>query len=311
MKTLSIVLPCYNEELVIENTYRILKNLVDKWIKTRLIYDYELVMVNDGSTDLTIDKMLLLKSVDSKITIVDFRANFGFQSCISAGLFNASGDMIVSIDADLQDDPEKIEEMIQKHYLGFDMVLGVRSNRDSDSFFKRKTAELFYKIMNLLGTKTVYNHADFRLLSKELVDELKKFNEANRFLRALIFKVENKYDVVYYKRTERLAGNSKFNLSAMISLAINGITSFSVTPIRLIFGFGFITFVVSILFLIYLLVLKYLLNETVQGWTSIMFLIILFGSFQSIMIGVVGEYISKTYIESKNRPLYLIRKIYR
>jgi hypothetical protein len=168
-----------------------------------------------------------------------------------------------------------------------------------------------YKIMNLLGTKTVYNHADFRLLSKELVDELKKFNEANRFLRALIFKVENKYDVVYYKRTERLAGNSKFNLSAMISLAINGITSFSVTPIRLIFGFGFITFVVSILFLIYLLVLKYLLNETVQGWTSIMFLIILFGSFQSIMIGVVGEYISKTYIESKNRPLYLIRKIYR
>lgn len=308
-KTLSIVIPCHNEEELIENTYKTLQKLIDGWLNDALISDYEIVMVNNGSTDNTIKKMEELFSRDNKIVIIDLRKNFGYQGSITAGLFNASNDMIVSIDADLQDEPEKIEDMIKEYYKGFELVLGIRSDRSADGFLKRATAQTFYKLIESFGVKSVYNHGDFRLMSKELVNELKKMPERNRYLRSMIFEIESKYSCVYYKRREREKGETKFRPANLIALAVDAITSFSSFPIRLVFFIGLFLFGISILGMIFVAYMKFIVGVPVSGWASMSVFILFFSGLQNLSIGLIGEYISKIYIETKERPIFSIRKI--
>ena len=309
LKSLSIVIPCFNEEDTLLESYKELKPILTFLNKSH-VSEHQIVMVNNGSVDRTLEKMLSLKQMDSNIKIVDLRNNFGYQSSISAGLFNADNDLIISIDADLQDDPSKIKEMIELHYQGFDMVLGIREDRSTDNFFKRFFAEFFYKISNLLGVGTEFNHGDFRLMTKDLVNEIEKYPEKNRYLRGMILLIENKYAKVFYSRRKRQHGYTKFKPFNLISLALEGITSFSVQPIRLIFLLGLLMFLISIVSGVYIIYLHFFEKIVVKGWSSTFVLILFLGGVQNIFIGIIGEYISKTYIETKNRPLYLIRKIY-
>ncbi|TRU02503.1 MAG: glycosyltransferase [Microcystis aeruginosa Ma_AC_P_19900807_S300] len=309
-KTLSVVLPCHNEEKVIRNSYLILKPLLDHW-NNELISDYEIVMVNNGSTDDTIHEMRSIAKDDHKVVIVDLRKNYGYQGSITAGLFYAKNEMVVSIDADLQDDPLKMEDMIKMHYQGYDMVLGIRSARDTDSFFKKHTSQFFYKFSNLMGVKSVYNHGDYRLLSRSLVDNFKLMVERNRYIRGMILELESHYGCVYYERTKRMAGETKFNLYNMVALAVDGITSFSTTPIRYISFLGISMFLIALVGLIYVLYVKLMTNVEVPGWAFITLAILLFGGLQSLFIGIIGEYIAKIYTEVKQRPLFNVRTITR
>lgn len=305
--SLSIVIPCYNEEEVLPVTYTKLTELCSGWVHSGKISGYEIVFVNDGSVDKTIDIMRGFFESDKNVAVIDLRKNFGFQCAISAGLFAAQNEMIVSIDSDLQNDPEKIAEMILKYYEGYEVVLGVRKDRAVDGFFKRMTAQLFYRLLNFLGIPSVYNHADFRLLSKGVVSELKKFPERARFLRSLIFSVESKYACVYYQCSPRKLGRSKFTFSKMFSLALDGITSFSNAPIRLISFFGIVLFFLSLLGLGYAIYIKFFLRAVVPGWTSLMVIMFFFSGIQNLALGIIGEYLSKVYLETKQRPLYIIR----
>lgn len=308
--SLSIVIPCHNEEEVIESTYQELKKLIDQWMK-KIINGYEIVLVNNGSTDRTLDKMLGLLNKDKNIVILDLRRNYGFQGSITAGVYNATKDVIVTIDADLQDDPAKIKDMIEKYNEGYDLVLGVRGNRDSDSFFKRLSAELFYKTLKLFGVKSVYNHGDYRLISKSLVQDFKKFNERNRYIRSMIFEMESKFASVFYNRQKRKAGKSKFNIFNLFSFGLEGITSFSNKPIRFVFFVGVFMFIISMLGIIYATFVKFLFKQQVAGWASTVTIISFFSGIQNLLLAIVGEYISKIYIEVKQRPIFLIRKIYK
>jgi len=307
MKSLSVVIPCYNEEEVIVETCQTIKKFLDG---LEIISDYEIILVNNGSTDNTFEEMNRVYVDDEHIVIVDLRNNFGFQGSITAGLFNAYFDMVVSIDADLQDDYHKIEEMILKHYDGYDLVLGVRKSRNSDSFLKRITAQAYYKFLNRLGVNSVYNHADFRLMSRSLLEDFKNYPEKNRYIRGIITSLESRYACVYYDRVERTKGESKFNVSSLLSLAIDGITSFSAIPIRFISLFGVFMFFVSLLGIGYIFYEKFINNIDVPGWTFIVVSIMLFGGLNSLFIGIIGEYIGKTYIETKERPVFTIRKRY-
>ena len=307
MKSLSVVIPCYNEEEVIVETCQTIKKFLDG---LEIISDYEIILVNNGSTDNTFEEMNRVYVDDEHIVIVDLRNNFGFQGSITAGLFNAYFDMVVSIDADLQDDYHKIEEMILKHYDGYDLVLGVRKSRNSDSFLKRITAQAYYKFLNRLGVNSVYNHADFRLMSRSLLEDFKNYPEKNRYIRGIITSLESRYACVYYDRVKRTKGESKFNVSSLLSLAIDGITSFSAIPIRFISLFGVFMFFVSLLGIGYIFYEKFINNIDVPGWTFIVVSIMLFGGLNSLFIGIIGEYIGKTYIETKERPVFTIRKRY-
>ena len=307
MKSLSVVIPCFNEEEVIVETTQTLKKFLDN---LETISDYEIVLVNNGSTDNTLEEMKRLYLENEHIVIVDLRNNFGFQGSITAGLFNASFEMVVTIDADLQDDYRKIEEMILRHYDGYDLVLGVRKSRDSDRFLKRVTAEFYYKLLNKLGVNSVYNHADFRLMSRSLLEDFKKYPERNRYIRGIITSLESRYACVYYDRVERTRGESKFNLSSLLSLAIDGITSFSAIPIRFISLFGIFMFFISLLGIVYIFYEKFINNIEVPGWTFIVVSIMLFGGLNSLFIGIIGEYIGKTYIETKERPIFTVRRRY-
>lgn len=309
--SLSIAIPCHNEEEVVFSTYETLRNLCEGWKNHTLISDYELVFVNNGSVDKTLDVMLDIYNRDTHAVIVDLRKNFGVQGSFSAGLFEATGDVVVTIDADLQDDASKIEDMIQKYYEGYEMVLGVRMNRDSDTFFKRITAQAFYKMLTMMGIQSVYNHADFRLLSRALVMELKKFPERVRYLRGLIFEVESRYACVYYSRRKRKLGKSKFNVFSLFALAFDGITSFTSAPIRLISVMGFTMFLLSLLGFIYVFYSKFILFRDVPGWASLALIILFFGGVQNLALGIIGEYIAKMYLETKQRPIYIVKKEYR
>ena len=218
-------------------------------------------------------------------------------------------DMVITMDADLQDDIDVIDKMIDEYYSGSEIVYGVRNNRDSDTFFKRGTAILFYKLIALLGVEIIYNHADFRLMSKKSLDALEKYDESNLFLRGIIPKLGFKTGKIYYKRLERRAGVTKYNFKKMVGLALNGITSFSVRPIRLISSIGFVFSLLSIIYLIYVIVGYFTGANYVNGWASTIAFICFFGSFQILCIGIIGEYISKIYLETKHRPKYIIEKI--
>ncbi|MBV9987983.1 MAG: glycosyltransferase family 2 protein [Chitinophagaceae bacterium] len=308
LKTLSVVIPCHNEEAVIESSYATLSGLLRKWVGD-VISDYEIVMVNNGSTDTTMHKMWTLAANDDKVVVVDLRKNYGYQGSITAGLFHADNDMIVSIDSDLQDDPEKIHEMVIKYYEGYELVLGVRSSRDTDSFFKKHASQFFYRFSNMLGAKSVYNHGDFRLMSRRLLENLKNMNERNRFLRGMILELDSRYACVYYERARRMAGKTKFDFYNLLGLAVDGITSFSTKPIRLISFLGIFMFLLSGLGLLYVLYVKLIAKVDVPGWAFTSLIIFFFGGVQSLFLGIIGEYVAKIYTEVKQRPLFNVRTV--
>lgn len=305
---LYVVVPCYNEEEVINETTKRLKEKLETLIKNKVISDKSRVMyVNDGSRDNTWN---LIKEIDSKeklFTGISLSRNRGHQNALLGGLMTAKqyADVVISMDADLQDDINAIDGMLEKYYEGNDIVYGVRSSRKTDSFFKRNTALAFYKVMKALGVDCVYNHADYRLTSKRVLDEFENYKEVNLFLRGMFPLVGFKSDIVYYERHERFAGSSKYPLKKMLNFAWDGITSFSTKPLRLICVLGFIILFISIIIMIYSLVRK-LTGNTVSGWTFLSISIWFIGGLQMISIGIIGEYIGKMYNETKARPRFII-----
>ena len=306
MDRLAIVVPCYNEEEVIDISSKALREVLDDLIaKKKVSEDSYILFVDDGSKDKTWS--LIEKEFQAHPTVKGLKlaGNVGHQFALTAGLMTARewSDVTVSIDADLQDDVNVIETMIDRFHEGFDIVYGVRNSRKTDTFFKRTTAQGFYKLMAAMGVKTVYNHADFRLMSKRAVDQLSKYHETNLFLRGLVPLIGYQTTTVGYDRKERVAGESKYPLKKMLALAFNGISSFSVKPIDLISGLGVGIIAISIIAAIYALV-SYFTGHVEAGWTSLILSIWFLGGVQLLSIGMIGKYIGKIYLEVKNRPRY-------
>ncbi len=312
MDRLAIVVPCYNEEEVLKIASEALRGVIkDLSDKGKVSEDSFILFVNDGSKDRTWELIEEEhKAYPSLVKGVKLAGNVGHQFALTAGLITAKDmcDVSVSIDADLQDDIAVIEEMIDKFHEGKDIVYGVRKKRTTDSFFKRFTAQSFYKFMNAMGVKSVYNHADFRLMSKRALENFSEYKETNLFLRGIVPLIGYETDCVYYDRKERVAGESKYPLKKMIALAFNGISSLSVKPITMITGLGMIIILLSICAAIYALV-SYINGNTAPGWTSLILSIWFIGGVQLLCIGLIGQYIGKIYLEVKHRPRYNIEKI--
>ena len=308
MKTLYIVIPMFNEEEVIDETTKRLRIKVNDLIKKKIISkDSKVLYVNDGSKDKTWEKITQINKEDKLFTGISLSRNRGHQNALIAGLLTAKNyaDVVISMDADLQDDINAIDEMLEKYHNGCDIVYGVRSARKKDTFFKKVTAEGFYKFMKLMGVDIVYNHADYRLTSKRVLDEFSNFKEVNLFLRGIFPLIGFKTDVVYYERAERFAGTSKYPLKKMLNFAWDGITSFSVKPLRFICVLGFLILFISIIIMIYAFIRK-VTGNNVEGWTFITISIWFLGGLQMLSLGIVGEYIGKVYNETKQRPRYII-----
>lgn len=306
---LYLVVPCYNEEEVLIETSKRLLGKINKMInEEKISKKSKILFVNDGSKDKTWDMIEELYNKNSIFSGVNLSRNRGHQNALLAGLMVAKeyADMVISLDADLQDDIDVIEKFVEEYYSGSDIVYGVRSSRKTDTFFKRTTALGFYKFMDKLGVNVVYNHADYRLMSKRALEALAEFKEVNLFLRGIVPLIGYKYSIVEYERHERFAGESKYPLKKMLAFAVDGITSFSVKPIRLISVLGFPIFFISLIALIYSLVVKFL-GKTEVGWTSIVISIWMLGGIQLLSLGVIGEYIGKIYNETKARPRYIIK----
>lgn len=310
MSKVYIVIPCYNEEAVLGETSKQLLALYDKMLSDKLITDEsQIVFVDDGSKDNTWNIISELSTKHMQISGIKLAHNAGHQNALLAGLMTVKDecDCAISIDADLQDDINVIPEFIKKFKDGCDVVYGVRSKRETDTFFKRSSALAFYKIMDMLGTKVVYNHADYRLMSRRALDALSEFSEVNLFLRGLVPLVGFKSDTVYYERNERFAGESKYPLKKMLSFAFDGITSFSITPIRMITGLGAVVSFLAVIAAIYVFVSKFF-GSTSTGWSSIMVSIWFIGGVQLLSVGLIGEYIGKIYKETKRRPRFIIEE---
>lgn len=306
--TLYIVIPCYNEEEVLGETSSQIKLKLEELIsKNKISKDSKIMMVDDGSKDKTWEIIRKLSKEDSMFEGVKLSRNKGHQNALLAGLMTAMEhcDMTISIDADLQDDINAIDKMVDEYIGGSDIVYGVRSSRKKDTFFKRTTAQGYYKVMKLLGVDIVYNHADYRLMSKRALDGLSQFKEVNLFLRGIVPLIGYRYSIVEYERGERFAGESKYPLKKMLTFAFDGITSFSVKPIRFITTIGAIIFIISLLVLIYSLCAKLFFN-TIIGWTSLICSIWMLGGIQLLCLGVIGEYVGKIYFEAKSRPKFII-----
>ena len=309
--TLYIVVPCYNEEEVLPETARRLRAKLEALTAAGRISDQSRVLfVNDGSRDHTWAVISDLHRQCPRVSGADLSRNRGHQNALLAGLMTAKdrADMVISMDADLQDDIDAVDAMVDKYYEGCDVVYGVRSSRKNDSFFKRFTAEGFYRVMNALGAETVFNHADYRLLSRRALEGLAAFKEVNLFLRGIVPLVGYPSAAVEYERGERFAGESKYPLKKMLSFAMEGITSLSVKPIRYITALGFLIFFISILMLIYSIV-RWAHGETVLGWASVICSVWAIGGLILLSLGVIGEYIGKIYLETKGRPRFLIREV--
>ncbi|MCG6553368.1 MAG: glycosyltransferase family 2 protein [Candidatus Magnetominusculus sp. LBB02] len=306
---LSVVIPCFNEEQVIDEVYGRLKILLNSYIEKQLIDDYEVIYVDDGSSDGTLSALKRLAASDKQIKAISFSGNFGHQPALTAGLHHAEGDMAVSLDADLQDPPEIIEQMIIRCRAGADIVYGVRQDRKDDTFFKRTTAVAFYKFMTLMGVNIIYNHADYRMLSRPALEAFKTYGEVNRFLRGMFPAMGFKHSVVTYKRERRFAGTTKYPLKKMVSFAVEGITSFTNFPLRLASVLGFINFAAAAVLGLWAIATK-LKGGAVPGWASIVLPIYLFGGIQLMFIGILSEYVGKIYMEVKHRPLFIIREKY-
>ena len=310
-KSLAIVIPCYNEEAVLEETTKRISKLLDYLISERLISkDSFLLYVNDGSVDETWSMIYRFHQENKYVKGVNLAGNVGHQDALWAGLTVAKdyADMIVSIDADLQDDVNAICEMVKKCYEGCDIVYGVRNERKTDTWFKKNTALAFYKLMEMMGAKTVYNHADFRLMTRRALEYLLQFKERNLFIRGLVPLVGYKTDKVYYDRAERFAGESKYPLNKMYNFAVEGITSFSVRPIRLIFFMGVMFLCISFCVFVWIL-FSYFTGNVVRGWSSIMLSIWFCSGCVLTSLGIVGEYVGKVYVEVKERPRHNVERI--
>ena len=309
--TLYIVVPCYNEEEVLPETARRLGDKLRGLMAAGKISPKSRVLfVNDGSRDGTWGVISRLHAADPLFSGVDLSRNRGHQNALLAGLMTARDrcDMAVSMDADLQDDVDAVDAMLEKYSEGCDIVYGVRSSRKKDTFFKRVTAEGFYRVMNFLGAETVFNHADYRLMSRRALDGLAEFREVNLFLRGIVPMIGYIVGMVEYERGERFAGESKYPLKKMLSFAMEGITSLSTTPIRYITLLGFLIFLVSLLMLVYSIV-RWAHGDTIVGWASLICSVWAIGGLILLSLGVIGEYIGKIYLETKARPRFLIREI--
>lgn len=307
---LYMVIPCYNEQEVLPETSKRLKEKLSTLVKAgKIDPESRIIFVNDGSKDRTWEIIRRLHEEDPVFGGVNLSRNRGHQNALLAGLMTVKdhADMAISMDADLQDDINAIDEMVEKYLNGIDIVYGVRSSRAKDTFFKKATAEGFYKLMNTMGVNTVFNHADYRLMSKRALEGLAEFREVNLFLRGIVPMIGYSTDVVYYERGERFAGESKYPLGKMLSFAIEGITSLSTKPIRMITFLGFFIFLVSIGILIYSLV-RHFMGATIVGWTTLMVSVWAIGGLILLSLGVVGEYIGKIYLETKARPRFLIEE---
>lgn len=305
---LYLVVPCYNEEKVLPITSALFLKKINHLIaKEKISDDSRILFVNDGSRDATWEIIKRLSQEDSHYVGISQSRNRGHQNAVLAGLMEAKdvADITISIDCDGQDDINAIEDMVDAYHDGSEIVYGVRSKRETDTFFKRFTAESFYKLLSKMGVESVYNHADYRLISARVLKEFAKFEEVNLFLRGMIPLVGFKSTSVYYERTERMAGESHYPLSKMINLAVDGITSLSIKPLRLISGLGFFVSFLSFAGVLWA-VMTQLLGHTVAGWASMVCVVCFVGGVQLICLGVVGEYIGKIYMEVKARPRYII-----
>lgn len=311
MKILYLVVPCYNEEEVLpETTKRLIVKFNNLIHEQRIGELSRIVYVNDGSKDKTWTIIEEIVQSNSLFQGIKLSRNKGHQNALLAGLMYAKNkaDIVISMDADLQDDIDAIDAMIDANDKGFDVVYGVRSARKTDTLFKKTTAELFYRLMKTLGADIVYNHADYRLMSRRALDGLSEFDEANLFLRGIVPLIGYPSTIVEYERNERFLGESKYPLKKMLNFAFDGITSFTVKPIRMISVIGFLVFSVSILIMMYFFY-AYFAGKTVAGWATTVISIWALGGLQLLAIGIIGEYIAKTYIETKQRPKYIIETI--
>lgn len=308
MHTIYLAIPCYNEKEVLPETSRQLKEKMFSLINDKKISpDSRIVFIDDGSKDNTWEIISSLHQSDPIFQGIKLSHNKGHQNALLAGLMTLKDrcDAVISLDADLQDDINAFDEMIDKFEDGCEIVYGVRSARKTDTFFKKTTAEGFYKLMNAMGVETVYNHADYRLMSRKALCGLAEFKEVNLFLRGIIPMIGYKSDSVYYERHERLAGESKYPLKKMLAFAMEGITSLSIKPIRLITELGVAIFGVSVIMLIYILV-RHFMGATIEGWSSIAVSVWAIGGLQLLAIGIIGEYLGKIYLETKQRPRFII-----
>lgn len=307
---LYLVVPCYNEEEVLPETSRQLNIKMKSLMNSGLISkDSKIVFVNDGSKDNTWNLIVTLHNEDPIFSGINLSKNRGHQNALLSGLMTVKddADLVISLDADLQDDINAIDEFVKRYHEGYDVVYGVRNARKKDTFFKKTTAIAFYKLMKALGVDIVYNHADYRLMSKRVLNELDNYKEVNLFLRGIVPLIGFRSTIVYYERHERFAGESKYPLKKMISFAIDGITSFSVKPIRLVSSIGLIIFLISLLMLVYFL-LSFSTGNTVPGWTTIVISVWAIGGLQLLATGIIGEYIGKIYLETKARPRFIVEE---
>lgn len=307
---LAIVIPCYNEQSVLPETNRrlgvLLRRLTDAG---KVSTDSQVYFVDDGSTDGTWDLIETLIAAELHVVGIKLSRNRGHQNALIAGLFTADGDAIVSVDADLQDDIEVIEEMVDRCRAGDEIVYGVRKRRSTDTLFKRSMAQTFYRVLSLLGVESIYNHADYRLMSRRAVQCLKTFQEVNLYLRGIVPLLGFRSSVVYYDRTARFAGESKYPLRKTIALALDAITSFSVVPLRLITLAGFAIFAGSMAVTLWALWVKFFTKAAIPGWTSIVLPMYFLGGVQIFCIGMLGEYLGKIYSEVKARPRFFIERV--
>lgn len=305
---LAIVIPMFNEEEIIEYSINQLLIVLESLIEDRMIAaDSKICLVDDGSSDRTKDIVINHCKTNNKLALIELSKNYGQQYAIVAGLNSVDADIYVTIDADLQDDPLLIIDMIKKYRQGYEIVFGCRKKRDTDSFVKKNTAFLFYKFMNLIGINIRQNHSEFRLMSKFAVQKLKEYKEKTLFLRGIVQNIGLKSCNIYYDGIERRAGKTKYSFLKLLDLAWNAITSFSLFPLRMITVIGVLTSFVSLMVLLYALI-SYFKHLSIPGWTSIMMTIAFFSGIIIMSLGIIGEYLSKVLIEVKDRPLYQIEK---
>ena len=309
-KVLYIVIPCYNEEEVLCETAKRLTDKLHRMISDQVVSDQSrMVFVDDGSKDRTWELIRELHESNPLVLGIKSSRNRGHQNTLLAGLFTVKDDcdMAVSMDADLQDDIEVLDQFVKKYEEGCEIVYGVRSARKTDTFFKKFTAESFYKLMSHMGVDIVYNHADYRLMSKRAIEELENYKEVNLFLRGIVPMIGFKSGIVEYERHERFAGKSKYPLKKMLAFAMDGITSLSIKPIRFITALGVTLFLVSIVLLVYYII-GYFAGNTIEGWATLVVSIWGIGGLELLAIGVIGEYIGKIYLETKGRPRYIVEE---
>lgn len=307
---LGIVVPCYNEEAVLPETTKQLLAVLHHLTEEGLVAGSSAVyFVDDGSRDGTWSFIEALSQSDPRVHGIKLSRNQGHQNALIAGLFGAQGDVLVSIDADLQDDVNVIEDMVRKHHDGFEIVYGVRESRETDTPFKRGSAELYYWLLAKMGVDIVHNHADFRLMGRRALEALQGFREVNLFLRGIVPLLGFRTTTSYYSRAERFAGESKYPLKKMLALAMDGLTSFSVVPLRMISMLGFLVSLFSIAMVVWVAFGKLFMNSAIPGWASSVIPIYFLGGIQLLSIGVLGEYIAKIYLETKRRPRYQIEKV--